>query len=148
MAGEIFAGLSALKTAFDLAKGLKDIDDTARRNAAVIELQEKILTAQSSQAELVDRVRALEEKVASFETWNREKRRYERKNIGWGAFAYMLKKEERGSEPPHWICTQCYEHGHAVTLQLVFEVNRGQVWKCPSCKNTIDPGKHVIEWLD
>lgn len=148
MAGEIFAGLGALKTAFDLAKGLKDIDDATRRNAAVIELQEKILTAQSSQAELVDRIRALEEKVTGFETWNREKRRYERKNVGWGAFAYMLKKEERGGEPPHWICTQCYEHGHAVTLQLVFEVNRGQVWRCPSCKNTIDPGKHVIEWSD
>jgi hypothetical protein len=48
MAGEIFAGLSAIKTAFDIAKGLKDIDDATRRNAAVIELQEKILAAQEA----------------------------------------------------------------------------------------------------
>ena len=41
MVGEALAGLSALKTAFDLAKGLKDITDVANRNAAVIELQEK-----------------------------------------------------------------------------------------------------------
>ena len=48
MVGEVFAGLSALKTAFDIAKGLKDIDDATRRNAAVIELQEKILLAQET----------------------------------------------------------------------------------------------------
>jgi len=42
MVGEVFAGLGAIKTAFDIAKGLKDIDDAARRNAAVIELQQKI----------------------------------------------------------------------------------------------------------
>ena len=41
MVGEALAGLGALKTAFDLAKGLKEIDDAARRNAAVIELQQK-----------------------------------------------------------------------------------------------------------
>jgi hypothetical protein len=41
MAAELIAGLGAIKTAFDLAKGLKDIDDATRRNAAVIELQEK-----------------------------------------------------------------------------------------------------------
>jgi len=35
---------------FDIAKGLKDIDDAARRNAAVIELQERILSAQQSQS--------------------------------------------------------------------------------------------------
>jgi hypothetical protein len=40
MVAEVFAGLGAFKTAFDIAKGLKDIDDATRRNAAVIELQE------------------------------------------------------------------------------------------------------------
>ena len=35
MAAEIIAGLGALKTAFDIAKGLKDIDNAVSRNAAV-----------------------------------------------------------------------------------------------------------------
>src|SRR5262249_3392802 len=56
MVGEVFAGLGAIKTAFDIAKGLKDIDDAARRNAAVIELQEKILAAQQEQMALVERI--------------------------------------------------------------------------------------------
>ena len=41
MVAEVYAGLTSLKVAFDLAKGLKDMDDATRRNAAVIELQEK-----------------------------------------------------------------------------------------------------------
>jgi hypothetical protein len=56
MVAEVFAGLSAIKTAFDIAKGLKDIDDATRRNAAVIELQEKILFAQAAQLELVETI--------------------------------------------------------------------------------------------
>ena len=59
MVAEVFAGIGALKAAFDIAKGLKDIDDAARRNAAVIELQEKILSAQSAQSDLVQRIREL-----------------------------------------------------------------------------------------
>ena len=50
MVAEVFAGLSAIKTAFDLAKGLKDIDDATRRNAVIIELQEKILSARDAQS--------------------------------------------------------------------------------------------------
>jgi hypothetical protein len=149
MVGEVFAGLSALKTAFDLAKGLKDIDDAARRNAAVIELQEKILAAREAQSALLDRVGELEKEVAGFETWEREKRRYDLKNLGWGAFAYMLKKAERGTEPPRWICTNCYEHGHIATLQYgSLKKGEGFVWFCPSCKNTIMPNTGTIQWID
>ncbi len=64
MVAEVFAGLSTIKTAFDIAKGLKDIDDVAHRNAAIIELQEKILTAQAAQATLVETVGELKKRVA------------------------------------------------------------------------------------
>ena len=48
MVGEVFAGLQAIKTAFDIAKTLKDLDSATARNTAVIELQRQILTAQCS----------------------------------------------------------------------------------------------------
>jgi hypothetical protein len=98
MVGEIYGGLSAVKAAFDIAKGLKDIHDATLRNTAVIELQEKILAAQQSQAALVERIGDLEKQVADFEAWNAEKERYELKIIGYAAFAHMLKPEARGSE--------------------------------------------------
>ena len=146
MVGEVFAGLGAIKSAFDMAKALKEIDDATKRNAAVIELQERILTAQSAQASLIEHIGELEKKVGAFEKWEREKQRYELKNVGWGAFAYVLKKDERGAAPPHWICTKCYEHDRAVTLQLMFNKGRGQVWTCPSCGMELDPGVHTITW--
>jgi uncharacterized protein YlxW (UPF0749 family) len=87
MVAEVFAGLSALKTAFDIAKGLKDIDDAARRNAAVIELQEKILSAQRSQSTLIETVSELEKKIAEMKAWESDKQRYELKAIAPGIFA-------------------------------------------------------------
>ena len=60
----------------DIAKGLKDINDAAARNLAVIELQEKILAAHTAQAALVERVGELEKEMARFETWDAEKQRY------------------------------------------------------------------------
>ena len=65
MVVEIYAGIGAVKAAFEIAKGLKDINDATIRNAAIIELQEKILRAQEEQSALVDRTRELEQQLAS-----------------------------------------------------------------------------------
>ena len=45
MVAEVFAGLSAFKTLFDTARSLKDMNDAVVRSAAVIEMQEQILSA-------------------------------------------------------------------------------------------------------
>ena len=54
---ETIAGLGAFKSMYDMAKAIKDMNDAAVRNAAVIELQEKILAAQSAQAALLERIK-------------------------------------------------------------------------------------------
>jgi len=142
MVGEVFAGLSALKTAFDIAKGLKDIDDAARRNAAVIELQEKILAAQEAQSALLERVRELEEKVRSLETWETEKQRYELKQFG-SAVAYVLKAEAQGTEPSHQLCANCFARGKKSFLTKVpsniasQSLGMGTVYRCAECRTQI-----------
>ena len=30
------------------------------------------------------------------------------KDVDAGALVYMLKPDERGTEPPHWLCANCY----------------------------------------
>ena len=45
MAGELLTGLSIFKTMLDMAKGLKDINDTTLHDAAVVELREHLFTA-------------------------------------------------------------------------------------------------------
>ena len=148
MVGEALAGLSALKTAFDLAKGLKNIDDAVRRNAAVIELQEKILAAREAQSALLDRVSALEAEVTGFKTWEAEKQRYELKNVGFGAVAYMLKPNARGTEPPHWLCPNCYAKGQKAFFQSTgTTVARNTVYRCPTCSGFITVGG-APAWID
>ena len=148
MVGEVFAGLGALKTAFDIAKGLKDIDDATRRNAAVIELQEKILAAREAQSTLLDRVGRLEEKVTSFETWDAEKARYELRQLIRGAaptFAYALKADAEPAEDFHCICATCYQKRLKNILQFsrsVFVGSDEKVLACPVCKTEV----HVIGW--
>jgi len=89
MVAEIYGGISAFKAMFDLAKGLKDINDATLRNSAIIELQEKILAAQASQATLIEHVNNLEKETAQLET---EKQRYELQEIGLGSRAYGRKR--------------------------------------------------------
>ena len=134
MVGEVFAGLGAIKTAFDIAKGLKDIDDAARRNAAVIVLQEKILTAQQEQMALVERIGELEKQIERFETWEAEKKRYKLTDYGGGTFAYALKPEEAQGEPQHRICAHCYESGHRALLQFLHKSEGQDYFDCLRCK--------------
>ena len=140
MVGEAFAGLSAIKTAFDIAKGLKDIDDAARRNAAVIELQEKLLVAQETQSALTEKIRDLEKEVADFERWDAEKQRYELKQLarGGAAFAYALKPEAQPPEPFHCICASCYQRRLKSILQFERMAMIGsseQILQCPVCES-------------
>ena len=139
MVAEVFAGLGAIKTAFDLAKGLKDIDDATRRNTAVIELQEKILSAREAQSTLLERISELEKKVASFETWESEKQRYELQDVGHGSLAYVIKESVRGPEPPHQICANCYERGHKRHLQPRVSGFVKELF-CSECKTAISIG--------
>jgi hypothetical protein len=153
MAADIITGLGIFKSIYDSAKALKDINDGTVRNAAVIELQEKILTAQEAQSALIDRIRQLEEKMRSIETWETEKQRYELKDLGWGCFAYMLKPPMRGAQPPHWICTNCYSRGHTSIIQHSNVSGVGQRYLCPMCKTQINPSpaaieRGVVKWLD
>jgi hypothetical protein len=139
MVAEVFAGIGAIKTAFDIAKGLKDIDDATRRNAAVIELQEKILTAREAQSTLLERISELEKKVASFETWESEKQRYELKDVGRGSLAYAVKESMRNAEPPHQICVTCYQHGKKSPLQPS-AIMYARHLICPECKTDLVVG--------
>jgi hypothetical protein len=156
MVGEVFAGLGAIKTALELVKGLKDIDDAARRNAAVIELQEKILAAQEAQTALLERISALKKEVADFETWNAEKEQYELKKLGGGALTYMLKRDARGTKPPHWVCAHCYGERRISIIQYTsIKKGAGNGYFCPARHNEIKPSQDVFDagaatyrWLD
>jgi hypothetical protein len=139
----------------DIAKSLKDINDATIRNEAVIDLQDKILTAREQQTKLLERISELEKQVASFETWDAEKQRYELKDLGYGSLVYMLKPEARGTELPHWVCAHCYGDRRISIIQYANSVkNVGHGYFCPACHTEIIPAQGAFDstgkyrWLD
>ncbi|MBI3503810.1 MAG: hypothetical protein HY059_03140 [Proteobacteria bacterium] len=149
MPADVMIGLSAFKAMLDGARALKDINDATVRQSAVIELQSSILAAQAEQSALVDTVRALKERITQFENWNTEKQRYELKDLGFGAFAFMLKSEERGAQPPHWICANCFSEKRVSIIQYGFAKKlTGMTWHCQSCQNQINPDRQSAKWED
>jgi hypothetical protein len=138
MVGELYAGIGAFKAMFDMAKSLKDINDATIRNAAIVELQEKILAAQTTQSELAQRVRELEEEVTRFDKWDTEKERYYLVHaIAGGSMVYALKPESQGAATPHWICASCYPQRKKGILQRAESTYGMWMYRCPLCKNGI-----------
>jgi hypothetical protein len=133
MVGEALAGLSAIKTAFDMAQGLQKIHDTVARDRAIIELQKEILAAQQAQSTLIERVGHLEKEVARFETWNAEKQRYKLTDFGGGTFAYLLKPEMADGEPQHRICATCYQKSRKSILQFAHRSYGQDFFECHEC---------------
>ncbi len=150
MAVELIAGLGLFKSMFDAAKGLKDINDAAVRNAAVIELQGKILTAQEQQMALVERVGELEKEMARSKTWEGEKQRYSLTECARGAFAYVLKRAEARGEPGHALCAACYERGVKSILQTNGKTGiYYHAWICTSCGAEVKThGEPLPEFAD
>ena len=141
MAAELLTGLSLFKSLYDSAKALKDINDAAVRNTAIVELTEKILAAREAQTTLAERVSELEAEVAGFKTWEAEKQRYKLAQFVPGAVAYLLKRSEARGEPGHALCPNCYQRGIKSILQSNGErmvVKHG--YACPSCKAAISTG--------
>jgi hypothetical protein len=130
--------------------GLHDIKIVREK---AIELQAQILTAQSSalaaqsdQFALLEKVRSLEQQITDLEAWDREKKRYELKAIDSGSFAYVLKPDASNSEPPHWLCTTCYQNGKKSILQVLVSPMHSmanRVWTCPVCSTRIQPPWHL-----
>lgn len=146
MVGEAIAGLGALKTAFDLARGIKDISDATARNLAIADLLDKLISARENQQALLDEISALKAEIARFKDWEAEKQRYELKAIPGNAVAYMVKPSLRGEEPAHWLCPQCYANSKKGYFQPTGAmISRLTVYRCNGCQANISvPG--CPEW--
>jgi hypothetical protein len=131
---EAMMGVSAFKAAMDITKALKDIDDRTRRNEAVIELQEKILGAQSAQAALIQQVSDLEKQVTALKAWDADKQRYRLIDMESGALAYAPKEGMENGEPKHHLCASCYQVGFKSFLkQETWNPGRCHMIVCHGC---------------
>jgi hypothetical protein len=138
---EIATVLSALQAAKDIAKTAIGLRDSAALQTQLIELNSKIIDAQSSASaaleerlSLIEQIRQLKEEIAGFEGWEAEKQRYELKQIH-GSFAYASKPDASGAEPPHYLCANCYHDRKKSFLQPIASGSRNH--KCHRCQSTL-----------
>lgn len=133
MVADIIAGLGAFKTMFDIAKSMKDVNDTVKINAAVADLWEQIITAQARYTAAIEQVDELKAQLTRFETWETEKQRYELVELHMGSLAYSVKELMRGNEPAHYICPNCYQQNKKSILQGFHHYLGRVVLTCPAC---------------
>jgi hypothetical protein len=142
----IGAAVTSLKTAIDITRTLVDIKSATDVQSKIIELQSQIMSAQTSalqaQSEQFDLKRRLgdaENELKRLKVWEGEKARYALVEIASGVFVYKIKEKDRGSEPSHWLCANCFNKGEKAFLQLetTWANNRGQDYKCHNCDSVI-----------
>lgn len=134
--------IASLRLAGEITQGFLKLKSLSEVQGKVIELQSVILSAQSSaleanaqQTAMVEEIRNLKEEIAHIKAWEKEKQRYKLISPLPGTVLYALKEECSASEPPHWICTKCYEEGRKSILNPQKNKAALYVFICPVCKS-------------
>jgi hypothetical protein len=142
--GMIQGAIVSLKAASDIAIAFGNLKTMSDVQGKAIELQQIILSAQSgalaAQSQhftLLDQIRELEKELARVKAWEEQKQRYALVSPFRGAVTYALKKESSGSEPPHWICANCYENGKKTILHASKTADGWATMACTVCKTHI-----------
>ena len=138
----ISGGVSALKSAMDILKSIKDLSGSSTAKGQIAELYEKIITAreaslsaQEERTALLQRISELEKEVARLKAWGSEKEQYELKQVHPGAVAYVPKRDTQAAKQPHWLCGNCYEEGKKSFLQCQGQLPKSikSKYVCPRC---------------
>jgi hypothetical protein len=131
----------ALKTAFDIAKGIKDLDNQAAISSAVIDLQSAILEAQEAalkarteKEQLEGQVKALLAEIEAAKDWQEERLKYRLRQIESGIYVYMLDQPPQG-EPLFALCVPCFEQ----SIKSIIQSNGSSfvdkhLFECPTCQ--------------
>lgn len=144
----IQGAITGLKTASDIAIGIGKLNTLAQVQEKSVELGQIIVAAQSAtlsayadQAAMIEEVRALKEEVMRVKAWETQKQRYKLASP-WesGGVAYALRESMASGEPPHLICTKCYEDGRKSILNPLRLESGFGAFSCPICKSQIPTG--------
>ncbi len=140
----IASALSALNSAKDIAQAMIGLRDTAEFQSKLIEFQGKLIDANSAalaahdeRSKLVNEIEALKRELDDLRAWDVEKRRYALTEVGDAAFAYIVKADERGTEPTHCICPECYQREQKSILQMEKNYYGSVTLVCPKCTTKI-----------
>lgn len=135
--------LASTKAATDITKGLVDLRTDAAVNMKAVELtgillqlQQQLMTAQMEQMGLINKVKELEGQLEESKRRVLDIDAYELHHFPTGALAYVLSEAEVGSQRS-FLCSNCFEQGDKVSLQVVGGTQVAQSMKCPRCATAV-----------
>lgn len=135
---------ASLKAAKDIAQGMASLQDAASLHQKQVEFQSKLLdatsavfAAQEERSAMLERIRELKKEVARLESWEDEKQRYELVSLAPNMVAYAPKESMRGTEPPHYLCANCFAAGKKSFLQQRIRGQSLDKYICNSCNEEL-----------
>lgn len=139
----VMGAYGGIKAATDITQSMLTLKTDAAVTTKVVELngvllglQGQLNSAHAEHTALTGRIRDLEAEVAQFKRWEDEKQRYQLHRFPLGSLAYAIKPQVQGTEPAHYICSNCYESGVKSLLQAC-EDGWFQALKCHRCNALI-----------
>ncbi len=103
----------------------------------IVDLQAKLLAAQAQMEEL-DRARQeAQHKLVEKEEWEREKQRYELRELAPGILVRAPKEPKPPGEPDHYLCPHCFDENRKSLLQRPSTGHTN--YKCHRCSLEIRP---------
>lgn len=155
MITEIQSAIAGLKSAAEIAKVVYSAKLDADTKEKVVALQELIFearqsafNAQNDLATVKQRVTDLEAQIAEFEQWGKESQRYKLFNPqGVNGVVFGLKESESNSEPPHYLCTNCYQQRRKSFLYTYKHPDATRsAFLCSACKAQVpvEAKGHVV----
>jgi hypothetical protein len=148
MPSEFALFLQGVKGTLDVAKGLKSAYDQHTIVQAQSEIIEKLLalqmdalSLQEKHSALIHEKEELEKKVLEAQKWSETESQYELKQVVPGKIVRSYKKPSESTDPPHWLCPNCWEDKKKSVLQG--HLNMGDAWdfSCLRCRFTVGVGR-------
>jgi hypothetical protein len=141
-ASNIIKSLFDLKTSTAIVEQLNVLNkELFAIHSSNLELQQELAVAQTEIANL-------KKEITGFEAWENQKSRYKLYSPWSSAVVYAITEAQSNGEPPHWLCTQCFDNRKRSFLNARKGKTGYEEFFC-TCGNVVTSyhrGNHKIEY--
>lgn len=148
MTPEIQGAIVSLKSAAEIVRVLytaKLDTDTKEKidqlKDLVFNARESALNSQNQLTEVLETCTELKRKMAELIEWGEDKKRYQLfKTNSIQSVVYAIKESAANGEPPHYLCTNCYEDRRKSILNNKQTPDKWTIFDCPKCNSSVPTG--------